>query len=133
MIRKISSNDINNLNKLASNFNIVLKKNNIDQGNFIGYFIDENLIGYMDYSVYYERAEINYIFVEKKYRNKLVASKLMEYFLKENNNLENVTLEVRENNNIAINFYKKYGFVECAKRKKYYGNEDAILMIRKEV
>ena len=100
MIRKISSNDINILNKLASNFNIVLNENNIDQGNFIGYFIDENLIGYMDYSIYYERAEINYIFVEKKYRNKLVASKLMEYFLKENNNLENVTLEVRENNKV---------------------------------
>ena len=33
-----------------------------------------------------------------------------------------------ESNNAAINLYKKCGFVEINRRKKYYGDEDAIVM-----
>ena len=51
--------------------------------------------------------------------------------MKQNENLENITLEVRESNYSAINLYKKFGFNECATRKNYYGSEDAILMIKK--
>ena len=46
----------------------------------------------------------------------------------EDNNVDNITLEVRVSNMIAINLYKKYGFREVATRKYYYGDEDGILM-----
>lgn len=40
-----------------------------------------------------------------------------------------ITLEVNENNLPAINLYKKFGFTEVGRRKKYYRNGDtAILM-----
>ena len=40
-----------------------------------------------------------------------------------------ITLEVNENNLSAINLYKKFGFIEVGRRKKYYRNGDtAILM-----
>lgn len=43
-----------------------------------------------------------------------------------------VTLEVRESNEIARNFYYKNGFIDIAIRKNYYRNpvEDAIVMLR---
>lgn len=39
-------------------------------------------------------------------------------------------LEVRESNELAINMYKSFGFVEDGRRKEYYkdNHEDAILM-----
>jgi ribosomal-protein-alanine N-acetyltransferase len=45
------------------------------------------------------------------------------------NNID-ISLEVRSSNEEAINFYKKNKFMEVAIRKNYYGNEDAILMVR---
>ena len=48
----------------------------------------------------------------------------------ENNNCSNITLEVRKSNIIAINIYKKFKFKVIAERKNYYGNEDAIMMLR---
>ena len=46
-------------------------------------------------------------------------------------NIQNITLEVRESNKIAINFYKKNNFEIAAIRKNYYGSENGFLMIRK--
>ena len=45
-------------------------------------------------------------------------------------NINNITLEVRTTNEGAINLYKKYNFKVVSTRKNYYGNEDAYLMIR---
>ena len=42
----------------------------------------------------------------------------------------NITLEVRESNLSAINFYKKNGFNEITKRKNYYKDENGILMLK---
>ena len=40
-----------------------------------------------------------------------------------------VSLEVRVSNHSAIELYRRIGFVECGRRKKYYENgEDAIMM-----
>ena len=43
---------------------------------------------------------------------------------------KNITLEVKIDNNAAINLYKKYNFVEKAIRKGYYNGIDGILMER---
>ena len=45
-------------------------------------------------------------------------------------NVKNITLEVRISNLSAINLYKKYGFVVASLRHNYYGDEDAYLMVR---
>lgn len=42
-----------------------------------------------------------------------------------------ITLEVNTENEIAINLYKKYGFENLGKRKKYYDNTfDAYIMTK---
>ena len=63
--------------------------------------------------------------------------KLIEYGAE--NNLDYITLEVRQSNIPAINLYSNNGFEKVGVRKKYYSTptEDAILMnytypIRKE-
>lgn len=45
----------------------------------------------------------------------------------------NLSLEVKESNDVAISFYKNQGFHESFIRKNYYGNENAIVLERKKM
>ena len=56
--------------------------------------------------------------------------KLIEYLLEKCKICENITLEVRKDNERALRLYKKYGFKEVALRKNYYNDIDGILMMR---
>lgn len=94
-------------------------------------YIDNNkCIGYLEYSLIYDRIEIDNFMVLEEYRCKGIGTKLMAYLISIAINLRvvNITLEVRISNEIARNLYKKFGFREVALRKFYYGNEDGILM-----
>ena len=102
---------------------------------YLIYSIDDKNIGFVDFFFFYDRIEINYIYVEKSYRNKNIASKLMDKLIEFaiDNKCINITLEVDESNDAAINLYKKYGFTIATIRKKYYGKNDGYLMIREMV
>lgn len=93
---------------------------------------DENILGFLIFSVIYERAEIEYIYVLEEFRNKQIASKLLEKMFKKlnENNVKTVSLEVMVENISAINLYTKNFFNKVAIRKKYYKNKDAYLMVR---
>lgn len=93
------------------------------------YKIDNKIIGYLNYSIMYDKAELNYIFVDLKYRKTGIGSILMDYLFKKCEKCQNITLEVRKDNISAINLYKKYDFKECAIRKNYYDGMDGILMM----
>lgn len=91
---------------------------------------ETKILGFISYSIMYERSELNYILVLPEFRDKKIASSLMEAMfcdLKENQ-VGNITLEVKENNQAAVKLYSKYGFEKVAIRKQYYGKIDAILM-----
>jgi len=92
----------------------------------------EDIIGIISYSIMYERAEINYIAVDSLSRRQGIGSKLLKYALDDIKNIgcESISLEVLEGNVSAINLYLKNGFVKKAIREKYYGNKNAILMIK---
>ena len=96
----------------------------------VNYLIADEVVGYLEYALIYDRMEINNIMVDSNYRNKGIGSKLMSYLISEaiSNRVVNITLEVRVSNEIARFMYKKFGFNEVALRKFYYGNEDGILM-----
>jgi len=96
----------------------------------IEFYLDELVIGYLEYSLIYDRIEIDNIRVMEEYRNKGIGTKLMAYLISLAIDLRviNITLEVRVSNDIAIRLYKKFGFREVALRKYYYGDEDGILM-----
>ena len=46
------------------------------------------------------------------------------------NNPQLVNLEVNANNIVARSFYERFGFYETGIRKKYYDEDDALLMIK---
>lgn len=120
MIREVK--DINYINKL-SDYKVTLNSFN----KIIGYYLENRLVGYLDYSVMYEKIEINYIFVIKEYRRNSIAYNLIKYVI-DNYEFDNITLEVNVNNISAINLYKKLGFKIIGTRKKYYNGIDGYLM-----
>ena len=93
----------------------------------IGHYFDNKIVGFLDYSVMYEKIEINYIFVIEEYRKKGIAYNLIKYVI-DNYDFENITLEVNVNNTNAINLYKKLGFKIINIRKCYYDGVDGYLM-----
>ena len=94
-----------------------------------GIVLNDEIIGFIDYSIMYERAELNYIFIVDKYRRCGYSTLLMEYMIDmlKNKQVISITLEVRVDNYNAINLYKKFDFIEVGLRKKYYNGIDAIL------
>lgn len=96
----------------------------------IEYNENNQLLGYLEYSLIYDRIEIDNILVSEDNRHQGIGTKLMAYLINQAINLRvvNITLEVRVSNYHAINLYKKFGFREVAIRKYYYGDEDGILM-----
>lgn len=105
------------VNHLSHNF--VITNNNI-------------ICGFANVWIIAGEANINSIAVDESLRGKGIGTSMLrsifDYCI--NNNCNEITLEVRESNIIAQNYYKKLGFVIEGERKKYYSNngESAILM-----
>lgn len=131
MIRFCDKNDFEALNNLLKNLNYALDSESFNNEflKVIGFF-DNALLGCLVYTYIYDRIEIEYIIVDDKYKRQGIATKLLN-FIEKNNDIKNITLEVRKSNEEAINFYKKNGFEIVTTRKNYYNNEDAYLMIKK--
>lgn len=94
-----------------------------------GCYLKDELVGYINFSIIYDRAELNYICVKEEYQNKGVGKEIMNFFIKQCN-VSNITLEVNINNLKAIKLYEKYGFKKVSIRKNYYDGEDAMLMMK---
>lgn len=94
---------------------------------------DKKIIGFIVFSIMYEKAEIIDIAVLNEYQNQNIGTQLLSSVEKEcfDKKCESVTLEVRQSNQSAISFYKKHGFREISVRKSYYyDGEDALVMIK---
>lgn len=132
LIRKYKCSDEKQINELGKVFNqdfvfsldefsdcLVLEENN-------------SLVGFVIFSIMYERAEIIYIVIDSSFRLKGYAFMLLDKCINKiiENNCCNITLEVNCNNVAAINLYKKLGFKIAATRKKYYNLDDGYLMIK---
>ncbi|MDD6879567.1 MAG: GNAT family N-acetyltransferase [bacterium] len=118
--------DKDELNKINDSLNnnpffkcLVFKENN----ETYGYLCFEDII---------DRIEIDYLFVKKSKRNMGIGTKLIQKIIEYsiNNNYKNISLEVKKNNKAAIYLYEKFNFKKVAIRKNYYGNIDAVLMVR---
>jgi ribosomal-protein-alanine N-acetyltransferase len=96
----------------------------------IEYLDNNKTIAFLEYSLIYDRMEINNIKVQEEYQNQGIGSKLMGYLISIAiiEHVVNITLEVRLSNDKARHLYSKFGFREVALRKFYYGDEDGILM-----
>ncbi len=136
MISELERNDQSKIDELEQSFNYVLHdiKKDFLNNPFSHYllFIENNkIIGFINYYLIYDRIEIADFNVLEDYQNKKVGTKLLEFLInKYQNNINNITLEVRSDNYKAINLYEKMRFIKKAIRKNYYDGVDGILMER---
>jgi ribosomal-protein-alanine N-acetyltransferase len=90
------------------------------------------VVGYAGMWVIVDEAHITTLAVEPQQRGKKIGERLLQGLLEEAilHGATRATLEVRENNVVAQNLYRKYGFREAAIRKNYYtdNQENAIVM-----
>lgn len=138
MLREIVVDNKKELENIQNIFSDVFKQKNELIDTFSSnpyvklytYSVDKNIVAFIQYEDIYDRFELDNIYVLKEYRNRGIASSLMEHMINEGKkqNIINITLEVREDNVNAINLYKKYGFTEKAIRNNYYENCNGILM-----
>lgn len=115
LVKDIISNYFN----VSNPFNVYSKT--------IVYKENDEINGILVYDEIYDRIEIDYILVNENERKKGIGKVLINYL----NNFDNISLEVRESNVGAIEFYKKCGFEIVSKRENYYKNEDGYLMCKK--
>ena len=97
--------------------------------------VNEQIVAYITFSIVREESELLSIAVLEEYRNKRLASRLLEEMFRvcEENKVEEIFLEVRESNLSAYRLYREHGFVNIGMRKDYYTDpvENAVLMNKK--
>lgn len=91
--------------------------------NFLVYEIEDRVVGYIIFS---SRGDIANIAVDLNYRRKGIATKLVKEVIDE---IDQAQVEVRESNQIAQKFYQSLGFRKKTRIPKYYGDEDAWVML----
>ena len=95
---------------------------------------DGKIVGYCGFWRVSGEAQITNIAVLPEYRRRKIAKTLAEEMLKICSEDEQIVLEVRKSNEIAISFYEKLGFEKAGLRKRFYHNptEDGITMLRRK-
>ena len=129
MIIELTKEKISEIENTFINTSEVL--NEFENNPFAKYLIykeEGQVIGYLYYSDIYERAEINQFEIEISHRNCGKGKKLLKRMIDIVD--KNISLEVKQDNLLAIHLYKSVGFVEKAIRKGYYQGIDGILMER---
>ncbi|KRQ87701.1 Mycothiol acetyltransferase [Caloramator mitchellensis] len=98
---------------------------------------NERVIGYYGLWLLYGEGHITNIAIHPEFRGIGLGKMLLDDILSvsRENKMHALTLEVRVSNHIAIKLYKKYGFIEVARRKGYYSDtgEDAIIMWKYDI
>lgn len=139
MIREPNILDIPRINELGSlleeNFAKVYSINEMMEDQVSKVYVyetDDKIVGFIIATDLTETCDILSLIVDPEYRNRKIATNLIDYLISElDENLKLITLEVRANNTAAIHLYDKFGFEVVNVRKKYYANgDDAYLMAR---
>ncbi|OEG71582.1 hypothetical protein ATZ36_13890 [Candidatus Endomicrobiellum trichonymphae] len=91
---------------------------------------NKTVAGYYIISTAADETEVLDIAVDLKFRRRSFGQAMLTDIKKESANKQSgvIFLEVRQSNNAAINLYKSFGFKEIGVRKKYYKNEDALVL-----
>ena len=93
------------------------------------------VIGYIGAWIIIDEVHITTLAVTMPYRRQGVASRLVDTLLHDNRMQDGrvLTLEVRPSNTAARRFYEKLGLKIHGRRKRYYSNEDALIMSRENL
>lgn len=100
---------------------------------FLVAVVDGKAVGYMGLQIFSGEGYVTNVAVLPEYRGQGIAAALIEAQLE--NDMDFISLEVRESNAPAISLYTKMGFENMGIRPKFYSDptENAIIMTRKFV
>ena len=136
MVSNFTINDINEINELGKflNPNFIrlfhIDKLNNNEKIYV-YKEDNQVLGFIHININYEIAEILNIITKDEYRNKGIATLLLDYMITDlPNTIDKILLEVNENNKDAIKLYYKFNFEIINIRKNYYQDGNGLVMER---
>lgn len=96
--------------------------------------VNEEVIGYIGRYLFLKEAELLNFVIDEAYQHQGFGQLLFDYMVKEMKDVKKITLEVRESNQKAIQFYYKNGFTKIHTRKEYYKNgENALLLVKENL
>ena len=106
------------------------KQINIETSHFLVAVEDGRAVGYMGLQIFSGEGYVTNVAVLPQYRQRGIAAMLINEQMK--NQMDFITLEVRQSNTPAINLYTKMGFKNVGIRPNFYSNptENAIIMTR---
>ncbi|MCI8383567.1 MAG: tRNA (adenosine(37)-N6)-threonylcarbamoyltransferase complex dimerization subunit type 1 TsaB [Clostridia bacterium] len=112
------------------NANIFKKELESENSSYLVAKLNDEIVGFAGIKILLEDADIMNIVIKKNFRNQGIGTLLLKNLinLANENHLKSLSLEVMEENFSAIHLYKKLGFEQVGKRKKYYQDKDAIIM-----
>ena len=127
-IKEILETEFDNL----WSYNILKQEIESDVSKIYILHLADEIVGFAALSIVLDEAEITNIVIKKKYRGQKLSLLLMKILIDTatKSNCKKLHLEVNATNEIAKNLYKKFGFKQVGLRKKYYKDQDAILMTK---
>jgi len=107
-------------------------KNSFSKVLIIGSLDSYEVKGYLIARFLPPEAEILKIGIEKSHQNKGLGKLLMNclFSLCKVYKIKEIFLELKKTNQVALKFYEKMGFKVYGERKRYYKEDDALLMKR---
>ena len=140
MAIKIKKMNLNHLNELQEilisdfddfwSFSTLKEEVENENSSYIIGKINNEIIGFAGLKIIFDQADIMNIVIKKTYRNQGIGTLLLEnlILLAKDLNISTLFLEVNEQNKPAIHLYEKLGFEKLGVRKKYYNNNNGIIM-----
>ena len=100
-----------------------------------GLLITNLIIGICVFQVVLDEAQISYFVVKQKFRKKGYGSYLMNYLIKQSEelSLKKLLLEVSQGNATAQRFYTQFNFSTVGVRKNYYKDGSHALLKEKKL
>ena len=137
MVREVLNQDFNRINEIGllikDDFSTIYNIEDAVKKDYVHIYVyveDEKVLGFIHIEDHFEITDIINIAVDIDYQGRGIGKKLIQYVI-DNTKAEKIMLEVKANNDPAINLYNHMGFKQIHIRPKYYdGNIDAIIMER---
>lgn len=140
VIREMNIEDLDKISSILQsdfddfwNYNIFKQELENSASKYICATYNNKIIGFAGIWICINEAHVTNIVIKKNFRGNGIGKLLLKELIKISNSLKltNITLEVNENNKIAISLYQKLGFDILGKRKKYYNGVDSALIMTK--